>query len=457
MKKICLCLVLAILTQGTLAWAAPLSNLPSLAPVAEKAGPAVVNISAEKVAAASPTRSPLGDDDIFNRFFGPFNQPERRAKSLGSGFIFDPSGFIITNNHVIEGTENIKVKLSSGEELDAEIVGRDPKTDLALIKVKKKGTYPHLTLGDSSALKIGDWVMAIGNPFGLDHTVTAGILSARSRAIGAGPYDDFLQTDASINPGNSGGPLLNLSGEVIGINTAIVSGASGIGFAIPANLAKGVINQLKDTGRVVRGWMGVVIQKVTPNLAKSYGLSEPRGALVGDIDPTGPGVAAKLKRGDIILKFNGEDVKEWQDLPIIVANTTVGKKVDVVVYRDKKEVTLSLTVAELAEEEDLTNADSATDTAGKLGLTLKKITPEMVKSYRLANSNGLFISKIDPGSPAAEAGLSAGDVLLEVNNTEVKTIANYRKLVSAQKKDEIIRFLIKRGGNTLFYAVTVPE
>ncbi len=438
--------------------AAPLTAIPSFAPIAEKAEPAVVNISATKVVKArvrSPFgENPFGNDDLFDRFFGGPPQGDRKEQSLGSGFLFDPAGYIITNNHVVEGAEDIIVKLSSGEEIHADIIGRDPKTDLALIKLKKAGTYPYLALGDSGQLKIGDWVVAIGNPFGLDHTVTAGILSARSRAIGAGPYDDFLQTDASINPGNSGGPLLNLSGDVIGINTAIVAGGTGIGFAIPTNLAKGVVDQLKAKGRVVRGWMGVVIQKVTPELAKSYGLGEPRGALVGDIDPEGPSVAAKLKRGDIILKFDGQDVKSWQDLPIIVANTTVSKKVKVLVFRDKKEVTLDLTVAEL--KDDGTDAGpGAQQTVGKLGLNLREITPEMATRLKLSDRDGLYVADIEPGSPASESGLAVGDVVMEVDDKPVKTVDDYRQVVADKKPEDIVRFLVKRGGNTMFFTVTL--
>jgi serine protease Do len=450
---------------------APLVAMPSFAPVVEKAEAAVVNISTTKVVKGRVRGrfglpdGPQGRGDLFDRFFGdqgPSDDGGHKEHSMGTGFIIDSAGYIITNNHVVEGADTIKVKLSSGEEIDAEIIGRDPKTDLGLIKLKKAGTYPFLALGDSRKVKIGDWVVAIGNPFGFDHTVTSGILSARNRrGIGGVPgrYEDYLQTDAAINLGNSGGPLLNLAGEVIGINTAIISsgsgGITGISFAIPTDLAKGVVAQLKEKGRVVRGWMGVVIQKVTPDLARSYGLGEPRGALIGDIDPEGPAVAARIQRGDIILKFDGQNIADWQDLPLIVANTAVGKKVKILIWRDSKEATLDLTVAEFREDPADSGPGGATG-AGALGLTIREITPEMANRLNLAERNGLYIAELESDSPAAESGLQAGDVLLEVDNREVKTQADYQKAVGAKKKGDILRFLIRRGGNTMFFTVATP-
>lgn len=443
-----------------------LAAMPSLAPVVEKAEPAVVNIFATKVVKgrqARVNRSPFGgpNEDLFDQFFNfPRQMPDSKENILGSGFIFDPSGYVITNNHMVEGAEDIKVKLNSGQEIQAEIIGRDPKTDLALLKLKKAGQYPYLALGDSSQLKVGDWVVAIGNPYGMEHTVTAGILSARGRSIGMGPYDDFLQTDASINIGNSGGPLLNLAGEVVGINTAIVSGGGGgsvgIGFAIPANMAKGVVNQLKDKGRVVRGWMGVVIQPVSQDMAKAAGLGEPRGALIGDIDPAGPSVAAGVKRGDIVLKFDGKDIKQWRDLSIIVADTPVGRKVKVAVFRDKKETVLDLTVAEMKEDAAELTAGPASG-AGKLGLTLKEITPEIAARQNLTEKEGLYISAIEAGSPAAEAGFNIGDVVVEINNKAIVSPGDYLKAVTGKKEGDILIFLVKRGANTMYLTVSVAE
>lgn len=442
--------------------------MPSFAPIVEKAEAAVVNISAVRVVkGGDPMRmgrgnNPFGfDDDFFDRFFrNPVPRGDRKEQSLGTGFIFDEDGYVVTNNHVIEGAEDITVKLSSGAEVKADIIGRDPKTDLALIKLKKEGKYPFLALGDSNQVRVGDWVMAIGNPLGFEHTVTAGILSARGRSFGVGPYDDFLQTDASINPGNSGGPLLNMAGEVIGINTMIATGGGGrtnigIGFAIPTNLAKGVVTQLKKKGRVVRGWMGVMIQPVSADMAKSMGLDEPRGALVADIDPEGPGVAAKLKRGDIVLTFNGQAVKDWQDLPLMVADTQVGTKVKVTVFRDKKEVTLDLTVAELRDDSPEGPGRTAAAEANKLGLVVMELTPELAARQRLTEEEGLIVTGIEPDSEASESGLAAGDLILEVDSKEVKTLADYRKAVNAKKKDDIIRFLVKRGSSTMFFTVNV--
>ncbi len=469
MKKTLIALILTTFLLTGPAFAAPepappLAAIPSFSPIVEKAAPAVVNISATKIRENQQRPNPFGSQenpfggDLFDRFFGhPAPQQNRKEHSLGSGFIFDPAGYIITNNHVVEGAEDIKVKLTSGEEIEAEIVGRDAKTDLALLKLKDEKTYPYLNLGNSSASKIGDWLVAIGNPFGLEHTVTAGILSARSRSIGAGPYDDFLQTDASINPGNSGGPLLNLAGEVIGINTAIVAGGTGIGFAIPANLAKGIVEQLKDDGRVVRGWIGVVIQKVTPELAKSYGLKEAHGALVGDVDPDGPSAKAKVERGDIILEFDGQKVEDWNDLPIIVASTPVGKKVKMVVWRNKKEVTLNLTLGELKEDETEGGSVGSSNDSGKLGLTLRTITPEVADRFNFTETEGLYVASIEPDSPASESGLRTGDILLEIDNQEVENMSEYRKVISKKDEGDIVRFLVRRGANTMFFTVTVPE
>jgi serine protease Do len=303
-------------------------------------------------------------------------------------------------------------------------------------------------------MEIGDWVVAIGNPFGLDHTVTAGILSARSRSLGAGPYDDYLQTDAAINFGNSGGPLLNLAGEVIGINTAILARGTNIGFAIPANLAKGIINQLKSTGRVVRGWMGVIIAPVTPSHAQAFGLKEPRGALVREVDSQGPAVAAKLKPGDIIVKFDGQEVKEWQDLPLIVANTEVGKKVKVVVFRDKREITLDLAVAELKDGDGSPAARAETET---LGLNLSEITPELRARHNLGGlSDGLFVAGVEAGSPAAEADFQPGDVIFEVNGQAVKDQADYRAALKSKASGDLISLLVKRGDRTIFLTLTLP-
>jgi serine protease Do len=316
----------------------------SFADLVKKVKPAVVNISTTKTVRVpgnpfkhffGPQQGPFGD--FFGQFFGDVPDREMKQRSLGSGFIIDKAGYILTNNHVVQGADEIKVKLASGAEYTAKVVGRDPKTDLALIKISSLfKDLPTLPLGDSDSMQVGDWVLAIGNPFGLEQTVTQGIISASGRVIGSGPYDNFLQTDAPINPGNSGGPLINLKGEVIGINTAIVAAGQGIGFAIPASTAKAVVAQLREKGKVVRGWIGVSIQTVTPDLAKAFGLKEVQGALVADVVPGGPAEKGGIKRGDVVVAFDGKNVKSSSDLTWIVAETPVGKTVDVKVMRGGK-------------------------------------------------------------------------------------------------------------------------
>src|SRR6266536_112721 len=312
--------------------------------LARELKPAVVNISTKRTAEAPEAVSPFGDDERFNQFFKHFfgNQPRRPARSLGSGFIINADGHIVTNNHVVDGATEIKVKLSDGRELPAKVVGRDPKTDLALLKVEAKG-LPVVALGDSTQLQVGEPVMAIGNPFGLEQTVTTGIVSATGRVIGEGPYDDVIQTDAAINPGNSGGPLINARGQAIGINTAIFSqngGSVGVGFAIPVNLAKAVLPQLAATGHVERGWLGVTIQRLTPDLAKSFNLPEAHGALVTDVTSDSPAAKAGLKSGDVIVEYNGRKVGRSEELPRAVADTPIGHQVPITVIRDGKRVTL---------------------------------------------------------------------------------------------------------------------
>jgi len=291
--------------------------------------PAVVNISAGEI-----KRHPFFENRLFHKFFGESPHEDFIKKSLGSGFIVNKEGYIITNNHVIEDAKNIKVKLYNNKEFDAKIIGRDKKTDIALIKIKERGNFPSVVLGNSEKLEIGEWVIAIGNPFGLEHTVTLGIVSGKDRVIGSGPYDDFIQTDASINPGNSGGPLFNLKGEVVGINTAIIAGGKGIGFAIPINIAKKLIVQLKERGKVIRGYLGVMIQELTPELARSFKFKDSRGALISEVIKGSPAYKAGLKRGDIIIKYDGKKVNNYRDLPKMVALTEVGKKVDIEVIRE---------------------------------------------------------------------------------------------------------------------------
>jgi serine protease Do len=354
----------------------------------------------------------------------------------------------------VEGAEKIKVILSNEEELEGEVIGKDAKIDIALIKVKAEADLPVAELGNSDALEVGEWVMAIGNPFGLDHTVTVGVVSAKGRVIGAGPYDDFIQTDASINPGNSGGPLLNTRGEVIGINSAIIAQGQGIGFAIPINMVSEILPQLKDKGRVVRGWLGVYVQKVTPELADSFGLDDSRGALVGQVVEDGPAEEAGLEKGDIILKFNDRKIDEMNELPRVVAATPVGEKVPVVVYRNGKKKTLTVKIGELPED-DVTLTERKPEK--NLGMTVQELTPELANRLGyFEGEEGVVVSNVEPGGPAAEKGIRRGDIIKEVNRRKVTSTEDFDRILREAKEDENILLFVKRGEDTL-YVVLKPE
>ncbi len=423
--------------------------------------PAVVNISTTQVIKREgfrhpqlpQQRSPFEDffgDEFFRRFFGDVPPQEFKSKSLGSGFIIDKEGFILTNNHVIENATEIKVKLSNEKEFDAKIIGRDPKTDIALIKVDAKKDLPVVHVGNSDQLQIGEWVVAIGNPFGLEQTVTAGIVSAKGRVIGAGPYDNFIQTDASINPGNSGGPLFNTRGEVIGINTAIISTGQGIGFAIPINVALDILPQLKEKGRVTRGWLGVMVQHITPDIAESLSLDSKEGALVAEVVTGGPAQKAGLKRGDVILEFDGKKVGKMRDLPSIVAATPVGKKVDVRVLSEGKEKTVRVKIEELEEEKV---ASLAQEEAGDFGMKVQELTPELAEYFNLEDTQGVVVVELERGGPASEAGIQRGDLVLEVNQKPIRSIEDYRSAVAMKKAGQPSLFWVKRGETTLYFAI----
>lgn len=434
-------------------------GLPDFVQLSKTLSPVVVNIATTQVTEGSQGfGSPFGEEDPFNEFWrrffgGPSPRGPQRQKSLGSGFIIDRDGSILTNNHVVENAQKIVVKLADEREYEAKVVGRDQKTDIAVIKINARNNLPVASFGDSDRLEVGEWVMAIGNPFGLDHTVTAGIVSAKGRVIGQGPYDSFIQTDASINPGNSGGPLINLRGEVVGINTAIFSrtgGNIGIGFAIPINLVKELLPQLKGRGKVTRGYLGVLIQKVTPEIAESLGLEKARGALVASVSKDGPAERAGVKVGDVIVEFDGKEIKDSNDLPLVVARTAVNKAARLKVLRDKREVMLSVTVGELKEEEVVASAAEK----GDLGLTVQRVTPQVAESLGLEKAEGLVVTGVEPGSAGDEAGLRRGDVILEVDRKPVKTVAEYRKVVGeASKRGKGILFLVRRGESTLFLAL----
>lgn len=434
----------------------------SFADIAEKVKPAVVNISAVSIVTlpGNPFEDFFGGEDdpsgnFYKKFFGNIPDREMKQRSLGSGFIIDKEGYIVTNNHVVEGTLEIKVKLSDGNEYQAKVVGRDPKTDLALIKISTyHSSLPVIPVGDSDIMRVGDWVLAIGNPFGLEQTVTQGIISATGRVIGSGPYDDFLQTDAPINPGNSGGPLVNLKGEVIGINAAIVGNGQGIGFAIPINVAKGVFAQLKEKGRVVRGWIGVSLQTVTLEVAQSFGLKEAKGALVSDVVPGGPAEVAGVERGDIIIGFDGKEVQKMSDLPRLVAETTLGKVADVKIVRAAKEMVLKVTVAELTDEALL----SSQQLAGKfLGMAVDDLTPRWKKKFSIQDKTGVVVVRVIPGSASDEVGILAGDVVKEIDRKSIRNIKDYNEAVKSVKKDsKPLLLLIIRGGFNIFISVKNP-
>jgi len=399
-------------------------------------------------------RSPFRDffgDEFFERFFGETLPRELPQNSLGSGFVIDEQGYILTNNHVIEKANKIKVRLSNEEEFDAEVIGRDPKTDIALIKIDSTKPFQPVKLGDSDELQVGEWVIAIGNPFGLEHTVTAGIVSAKGRVIGSGPYDDFIQTDASINPGNSGGPLINTRGEVIGINTAIVAGGQGIGFAIPINMVKQILPQLKEKGEVTRGWLGVMIQEVTPELAKQFGLEKPQGALVAQVQEDSPAEKAGMKREDIIVEFDGKEIQKSSELPRIVANTPVGKRVDVTVIRSGREKRLKVEVSEMKEEKVARAEGFATER--ELGITVQDLTPEIAKHLGLSEKAGVLVSQVKAGSPAYEAGIKRGDIIKEIDRQPIADMNGYRRQMAEIKGKNEILMLIQRGENTFFVVV----
>ena len=469
-----LSLIAGLIIAANLNWTHPLSakteiptmsGVPSFADLAQVVSPAVVNISTTKRVRGGgqvfdffrgprDRRNPM--DDFFERFFGGDipQQREYKQKSLGSGFIIDEDGHILTNYHVVEDADEIKVILKDHKEFDAKVIGRDAKTDLALIKIKSWKGLQLIKLGDSDEIRVGDWVLAIGNPFGLDHTVTAGIISAKGRVIGAGPYDNFLQTDASINPGNSGGPLINLKGEVIGINTAIFAGGQGIGFAIPINTAKDLLSQLKDKGKVTRGWLGVMIQKVTPDLAKSFNLKDEAGALVGDVTPGSPADKAGIKPGDIIIEFDGKAIKEMNELPRLVAAVPVGKMAEVKVLREGKIQTFKVQVQEL---DDKQMAAGPSQGKGSLGLSVQEFTPELARHYRMDYEPGILVTQVQEGSPADEAGIQEGDLIKEVNRKPVKDLKTYQHLINSIKKGGNVLLRVKRGGMNLFVSLRLGE
>ncbi len=407
-------------------------------------------------------RSPFGDEeDFFERFFGQVPERELKQQSLGSGFIVDKEGYILTNNHVVEGADDIRVSLLDGRSYDAEVKGRDPKTDIALIKIKPENGLPVATLGDSDALQVGEWVVAIGNPFGFGHTVTAGVVSAKDRTIGAGPYDQFIQTDASINPGNSGGPLFNTRGEVVGINSAIIASGQGIGFAIPINMAKSIMPQLREKGSVTRGWLGVQIQALTPELRESLQLSVEGGALIAGVIKGDPADKAGLKTGDVVVEFDGRAVRSDRDLVSIVGNTPVGRSVSVKALRDGRSISLEVKIARRSDEKDEAAGAEEPDEGEKetgrarLGLRVQDLTKELAERLQLDDAAGALVGEVTPGGPADRAGIERGDVILEVNRREVENAKQFAKLVRAAEPGSTLLLLVHSGGGTRFVTVKI--
>jgi len=423
--------------------------------LAEVAKPAVVNIRTEKTVQGGGKvfrhffGNPFGgrERDPFRDFFGPFEEgpsKEFKQRSLGSGFIIDKEGFIVTNNHVVEGADQIKVRLADDQEYDATVVGRDPKTDLALIKIEGAKDLVPLPMGDSDTQEVGTWVVAIGSPFGLEQTVTAGIVSAKGRIIGSGPYDDFVQTDASINPGNSGGPLVNMNGEVIGINTAIVASGQGIGFAIPINMAKDIIAQLKSKGEVTRGWMGVGIQDLTPELAEYYKVKGETGVLVTQIFEGDPADKAGIKANDIITAVNGEPVTSSRELSRRIAALGVGQKAKITIMRDGREKTVTVETAKRQEEQALASKEAESDE--KLGLSLQSLEPDMAARLGYDEAEkGVLVTGVESGSKADKAGVQQGDLVKEINRKPVAGMEEFRKQLNQVKKGDPIMLLLKRG------------
>ncbi|MDP3936635.1 MAG: Do family serine endopeptidase, partial [Deltaproteobacteria bacterium] len=388
-------------------------EVPPFVTLAKELNPVVVNISTSRSFEGSqmqqfhtPFSGPEGENpfgEFFERFFENLPQGMRKQTSLGSGFIIDKSGLVVTNNHVIEKADDIKVTTSDGSVYPAKVKGMDPKTDVALIQIEPKGDLPEATLGNSDELEIGEWVMAIGNPFGLGHTVTAGIVSAKGRVLNSGPYDDFIQTDASINPGNSGGPLFNIRGEVVGINTAIVAQGQGIGFATPVNMARKVLAQLKKSGKVVRGWMGVSIQRIDPAIAESLGLEDAKGALVADVMKGGPADKAGIKRRDVIIEFKGEEVGDFHNLPAMVAEVDPGTEVEIKLLRDGKEKSVSVMVDEMKDERQA-KADPSPK-VDAVGLKVKELDESQAERLGLEKQTAVGVAEVKPGTAADEAGI----------------------------------------------------
>ncbi len=439
--------------------------LPSLAPLVKQIRPAVVNIATSQKLHRSFGGGQTGDpmfDQFFGQFFGGAPQQQLERNSLGSGFIVNERGYVLTNNHVIDGADKIHVRLADGREFDAKVVGTDPKTDVALVKILSTDTnFPYVSLGDSDALEVGDWVVAIGNPFGIGLSVTHGLVSAKERTIGAGPYDDFIQSDALINPGNSGGPLFGLSGEVVGINTAITSHGQGIGFAVPINLAKQLIPQL-ETGKIVRGWLGVSIQSLTPDLAQSLALPSNKGALVAQVIRGGPAQKGGLKNGDVVVALNGRPIATANELTRDIAGLMPGTKVGLDVLRDGKKESLKVRIGERPEDGQLVAQAGEGDAAPRgppkpdaLGLAVGGLDPERTQGLGLGAGDGVVVTEVRADGPAAQAGVERGDVVLEVNRHAVHSVEDYQQQLQRVKAGDMVLLRLQRQSASIYVAVKI--
>jgi serine protease Do len=443
------------LPMATAAKNAPVRMVPqNFSALAETVSPAVVHIRVVKtVKSEGPAfgpfnRNPFGDNkqfrDFFSHRFGPQRRPEFKQPGLGSGFIIDKAGYIVTNNHVVDGADSIKVILKDETEYNAEVIGRDPVTDIALIKIEAKHDLPSVPLGSSDNLKVGEWVTAIGSPFGLQYTVTAGIVSAKGRAIGSGPYDDFIQTDASINPGNSGGPLINMQGQVVGINTMIIAGGQGIGFAIPIDLAKSIVTQLKTNGQVTRGWLGITIQDLKGQLAEYYGVSGKIGVLVASVVPGDPADQAGIQPKDIITEINGEKVTSSRDLTKLAANLGVGDTAKVTILRNGQSKTLEIQIGKRPMTMASASESRQKEKQGEYGFKVADLTPEIARRFKIEETSGVIVVGVVANSQAHTAGVQQGDLIIEINHKDIGSVKDFKALIDQPNKADGINLLVKR-------------
>jgi serine protease Do len=450
---------------------APVSPIPVLpvqmppqggtfASIADAIRPAVININTVSRGGGGPQgRTPFEEffgEEFFRRFFG--EVPERiPQRSLGSGVIVDPTGIALTNAHVVDKATEIEVVTLDGGKHRAKVIGVDKKTDLAVLKLDDgKASFKFARLGDSDRIQVGDWVLAVGSPFGLQATVTAGIISAKARQLDQGPFDDFLQTDAAINPGNSGGPLVNMQGEVVGINTAIVAGGSGIGFAIPSNMARKIYTELRDKGRVTRGWLGVSIQPLTPELARSFGSKDAKGVLINEVMPDSPAAKAGLKPGDILLEFEGRSMEGTGDLQRAVGFFSPDRTAKLKILRDQAEKVIEVKVGQAPDERQ---AQQQRPSGGRarsmLGLEVRPVTPEIARQLNLRTTDGVIVFRVEDGTPAAEAGVQRGDVVKQLNGQTVKTMADFERLTGNMKEGDPLTVLLQRGAMSLYVAFRI--